>query len=266
MSAAGIIEDRITLTSLLAIFGDSPLAEELVAGVDEVMLRPPARGAGQDLASDAPMPDLAYATAQGKPRLAWQRQPAVSGGNGGGHGGGNGALVGASSSPGEATGAGGGAGGGAGAPGSDGPPGFFFSDEVFRLQQTDLRGLTRPAATIALRGTLRRAAEASARGESVGGAWEIITRTPRSARRPPTGAGDETLDALTISFLRASGVRYQRRARGVLVGADELEQAAATANVAARTQAVLQGSLLRIGIAVTTVAAVGLIPRLATML
>jgi hypothetical protein len=160
-------------------------------------------------------------------------------------------------------------GGGTRVGGSDVLAGGFSSDDAdllgLQLQQTDLRGLTRPAAAIALRAALRRAAEASARGESVGGGWEIITRTPRRAVRRPNET-EESLDALTASFLRASGVRYRRRARGVLVGADELEQAAASANVAARTQAVLQGSLLRIGIAVTTVAAVSLIPRLATML
>jgi len=285
MSERGVHEDKVTITSLLSIYGDSPLAEELLEKAKaETMRRTPpvaerecARD-GTALAGsesppqpavsftahdedtqpahlephphdwgyhsskrglqDSPMPDMAYATSQGKYRPAWLRGRQGTAVDGVEHVSGS-------------------------------KDGTHLNGGISRflplpVLQTDLRGLTRPAAVITLRNTLRRAAEASARGEAAGGGWEIITRTPGRGRRPRNP--EETLDHLVVTFLRASGMRYQRQPRGMFIDADGMEQAAAALNVATRTQAVIQGSILRIGIAITTIAAVSLIPRLTTML
>jgi len=80
-------------------------------------------------------------------------------------------------------------------------------------------------------------------------------------RRAPDGS----LHALTAAFLSGASIGYENGPRGVVVGTRRLERAAANETVAQRTQTILKGSLVRVGLALSAVAAVSLIPRLAAL-
>jgi hypothetical protein len=137
------------------------------------------------------------------------------------------------------------------------------ADEL-RVMHTDLRGMTRPAAYITLRRALRRAAIATGRGEPVGAGWEILTREAQPD--PMARWSDTSLQRLATNFLRTAQIGYELTPRGVRVVQHRLERAAEEESIAARTHAILHGSLLRITMVTAVIAAMAIVPRLATLM
>ena len=150
---------------------------------------------------------------------------------------------------------------------------------------TDLRGLTRPAVSLALRTELQLTGEARERGIGAcgnGGAWAIVTGTPpmslppgRTRERRPTDADGGKSEAAAaapgatpvtmqtaISFLEAEGIAYQQSRGLLLVEAIELERVAAEAATATRRQHVWKVLLLYSSIVASGLAATSIVPRL----
>ncbi len=135
---------------------------------------------------------------------------------------------------------------------------------------TDLRGLTRPAASVMLQSELERAASLlDETGADTSGDWVVITG---SLGRRPRSADDaqRTTFQTAVGFLAASGIRYRQLGVSrdampgaqLLISAAEISRVAAEASQQARRQRVRKGRLVQLVLVASGLAAVAVVPRL----
>ena len=148
---------------------------------------------------------------------------------------------------------------------------------------TDLRGLTREAAALALRHELTLATSRHERGSLVleahsasgdteagsRGQWAILAgnETPRAGTRGSGGSSRGTAAKVTLrtalDFLEAEGIACKQPVSGlVMVSATELSRAAVAAAARARSQRLRQGLLLQLSVIASGLAAMAIVPRL----
>ena len=220
LRARGMEEDSATLTHLLQIFGDSPLAEELIEEYAKV--RPALSLPYQDPTTADPT--AVDATMLDTPLL----DPAL-------------------------------------------PSVAVSSASGVGLETIDLRGLTSASASLALSKELSRLVDRAAERQQspammVMSDWQIVT-----GRARPDGSGGgrfrdppATLQA-TLRFLLANRINVKRDLRTsgqIIVSAKELDRVVRRAVSTRVTQTVVRGTVLKIGVVLSALAAFTLAPRL----
>ena len=261
MAQAGILEDGVTRTSLLSLYSDTPLAEGLLADLDEPSARRQRQQSGDN--PRAASPDEQPRWNPSPPQLRSFLQT----------------RTGAASSTAAATTH-------LEALAADALAATLATraGEPEARALIDLRGCTRPSAVVALRCALDRAADAHALGRTAAG-WHIVCseraanprdtaqqtqqrrqrQQPQQRRRRQYAADrpQSTMHRTACEFLEESGIHFEaHHDTSLRVSTIEINRAAATLHGLRTRQAVIQSGLFRIGLAFSVISAMCILPRL----
>ena len=257
MAQAGVHEDGVTRTSLLSLYSDTPLAEGLLADLDEPSVRRQRPRQGDD--PRATSPDEQPRWNPSPPQLRSFLQTAAVD------------ATGAASSAAAAT--------RLEALAADALAATLATraGEPEARALIDLRGCTRPSAVVALRGALDRAADAHALGRTAAG-WHIVcserAANPRQEQRQQlqqrrrrqqyaAERPQSTMHRTACEFLEESGIHFEaHHDTSLRISTIELNRAAATLHGLRTRQAVIQSGLFRIGLAFSAISAMCILPRL----